>query len=301
MLKRKFHILSVLIILFITPAFSDAAQSFYTVQAGSHTDMKGAENQFDDLAQSLKGKDLDYLRVEKIGRYFSVRVGKFDTRAPAEVLLKKNSSHLESSAVMKAYYIEDRILKSLTSSAPVKTQVSTQTKPPKTTGTNKTASTAVTKSPEIKTPPGRVIFTAISGKIADKKYNDALNLIKTNLSKWPDNSELNGWYGAVYLKLNKPSEALKYFKKASALSPDVSDYHNGIGYSLFFMDKSGEAINEFNKAVKLEPKHVDALTGLGIAHIKTGNKNKAMDYYEKLKELDKNTADKLLKLINSMS
>ncbi len=295
MLKRNFHILFVLIVLFITPAFSDAVESFYTVQAGSHTDMKGAEQQFDYLAQSLKGKDLDYLRVEKIGRYYSVRVGKFGNRAPAETLLKKNSAYLETSAVMKAYYIKDRILKSFTSSAPVKTPVSTQAKPPKTT------TTTASKPPEKKTAPGREIFTTISGKIADKKYNDAINFIKTNLSIWPDNSELNGWYGAVYLKLNNPSKALKYFKKASALSPDVSDYHNGTGYSLFFLDKSVEAINEFNKAVKLEPKHVDALTGLGIAYIKTGNKNKAMDYYNKLKDLDKNTANKLLELINNMS
>ncbi|HDZ62833.1 MAG TPA: hypothetical protein ENH40_06800, partial [Nitrospirae bacterium] len=260
MLKRNFYILSVLIVLFITPAFSDAVESFYTVQAGSHADMKAAEEQFNYLAQSLKGKDLEYLRLEKIGRYHSVRVGKFDTRAPAEALLARNRSHFETSAIMKAYYLEDRILKSLTSSAPVITPVATQEKPLEKTGM-KTTTTAVSKPPEEKTAPGRDIFEAISGKVSDKKYDDAIDIIKTNLSKWPDNSELNGWSGAVYLKLNHPSEALKFFTQALALSPDVSDYPNGIGYRLFFLDKSDGAIDEFNKAVKLGPKHIDALTG----------------------------------------
>lgn len=301
MLRRNNTFLFVLFLcLFILPASSYSTQSIYTIQSGSFITLPPAEKEFNRVAQTLDRKDLDFLRIEKIGKYFSVRLGKFDNRVPAEKLLRANRAHIGSAVVMKAYFKNERIVKSYSGDALSVTKSPAPEAIPR--DTNLQVDKDVNKAPHReKTGPGRELFESISGKVNKRNYGDALKIIKTNLSKWPDSPELNGWYGAVLLKLNKPSKALTQLKKASALSPDSPDYHNGIGYCLFFLNKFNEAVSEFQKAVKLAPEHVDALTGLGIVYTRIGSKKKAMECYNKLKRLNKDSAEKLLKLIKNIS
>jgi hypothetical protein len=59
---------------------------FYTIQTGSFIDVERARKQFDSVMQGLFEKD--YLRIEMIGKFYSVRLGKFRKYAGAEKLLQ---------------------------------------------------------------------------------------------------------------------------------------------------------------------------------------------------------------------
>lgn len=86
-------------------------QLVYTIQTGSFIGMKYAGKQFNYLVKSLNKKRLDYLRIERIGRYNAVRLGKFDSHAAAEKFLRANKSHLSKAIILDAYIKDERIKK----------------------------------------------------------------------------------------------------------------------------------------------------------------------------------------------
>ena len=195
---------------------------------------------------------------------------------------------------MKAYIKEERIKKSYTGSF-------TSTKQP---NEEKILQNIPKGDPELHTTDNSVNTVPLTDKIAEiaalvdkKDFNSALEIIMKEIAIQPMHPDLNAWYGMVLLKKDQPSEALTYLKKAAELSPGISDYHNGLGYSLFHLSRLDDAINAFRKAVHLDPGHTDALTGLCISYAKSGKREMAMDIYDKLRYVDKETAEKLIIII----
>ncbi len=94
------------------PLHQDADHNplIYTVQTGSFIGLYRAQNQFNFIAELLQPKDNDNLRIEKIGSFYTVRLGKFDNKASAEDLLQKLIHKFKSAVVLKAYMINDRII-----------------------------------------------------------------------------------------------------------------------------------------------------------------------------------------------
>jgi DNA-binding beta-propeller fold protein YncE len=83
---------------------------FYTIQAGSYAGPQSAHSLYQDLAETLEEHERFYLRVEKVGNYYTVRLGKFEDRAGAEELLDAAEDHLPSAAILQAYIKDERIL-----------------------------------------------------------------------------------------------------------------------------------------------------------------------------------------------
>ena len=292
-------IICFILFLFIsfTPLTSFTAQIIYTIQTGSFDDVKPAQNQFDSIVQELNEKQLDYLRIEKIGNFYSVRLGKFEDNAAAEKFLKEVKPHFPTAIVRDAYFIEERIVKIYKPSS-LKGKPKVEEKPISSPMPDKTKPPAAEKPVEAKkAEPLEKQIKIISDLVDKKDFEKALEVIKTEIATRTDSPEINGWYGAVLLKMNRPANAITYFQRAAELSPEASDYHNGIGYCLFYLNRFNEAIDEFNKVLTIDSAHIDALTGLGAAYVKIGKKDKAMDIYNKLKNLDMDTANKLLKVI----
>lgn len=343
--KKNTFIVVCLTFLFLSiiPFFSFAGkkpQTIYTIQIASHRDIKIALKDFDVLTKKLDKKNLDYLRIEKIGKFYSLRLGKFKDRAGAEKLSKSIKSLISSHMIMDVYFIEKRILKmykspeaeeklvtkpgtareAVSKTVPQKEEPAQEMEVPRTEETlqEKEVPRKEEVSQEVK--PSKVPegvddkaeehnkpesleqkIASVATLVQRENYTEALEIIEPEITVQPMHTELNAWYGAVLLKMNRPAEALEYLDNAVKLSPNVSDYHNSLGYCLFFLNRHDDAIHEFQRAVTLDPEHVDALTGLGIIYGQQGDKEKAVDIYNILKKLDKNTADKLMKIINEMS
>jgi len=304
-----------------------APESIYTIQTGSFQNIGQARNQYDSLMQRFKDNEIDYLRIEKIGKFHSVRLGKFDKRDEAEKYFSLNKEQLKSSIVMKAYYKEDRIEKlyvsskkgidehqtiaePVTKSGPVSSQPqvaqqdvnNADKKADANLRAEKIKSTPMVEKENIiptKTDanPDKKEIEATSALAENKRDKVALTALKAKLEARPEDPEINGRYGTMLFRLKQPAEAIPYLRKAAELSPDVPEYNISIGYCYLLLSKFNEAVDEFHKAVNMSPSHVGALTGLGISYSELGEKDKAMGVYDKLKTLDSVLTKILLQII----
>jgi tetratricopeptide (TPR) repeat protein len=280
---------------------ADEKVSVYTIQVGSHSDVDAANSQFDSIVSSLSPDKLSFLRIEAVGRFFPVRMGKFDNKAGADALLEEIRAEFPTAIVMDAYFIEKRIKRMF--EAPV-TQLTDDEQAEPVRESKDMPPPVPQPEPPVKEAepekemPAQERIALLSGLIQNRDYDRALDVAHKGVELLPDNHELNAWYGTALLKSNRPEEALTYFRKAAALSPSAADYHNGTGYCLFYLDRYEEALNAFNKALSIDGKHVDALAGQGIVHVKRGNKSQALAVQRKLEDIDSATAAKIRKMID---
>ena len=82
---------------------------FYTIQAGSYRAEDRAQKKYQDLAGTLQDDQLDFLRIERVGSYYTVRLGKFDSRNELKSLLGQADEQLPGAVILQAYILEERI------------------------------------------------------------------------------------------------------------------------------------------------------------------------------------------------
>ena len=283
--------------LFFVPVSLYSSQLFHTIQVGSFPDVDSAQKQFDEIVETLNPEELDNLRVEKIGGFYSVRLGKFNNSPEAEKSLRNIRSGLPRAQVMTAYIKDERIIrvyKNRAGSALEEGKVPSLPGPVPDRGIPAPAERNESKDKPLSLKENILRIAAL---VENNDFNSARDIIEKEIAVQPEHPDLNAWYGMVLLKMDRPLEALKYLKKAVELSPDISDYHNALAYALFFLKRFDRAVDEFNKVIHLDPVHVDALTGLCIVYTAKGEKEKAIEMYKKIKDVDQETSDKLLKLM----
>ncbi len=85
----------------------------YSIQAGSFSQKSGAIKQYNSLLSALPSTPDEYsLRVEKIGKYYSVRVGTFLEKSVAAEVQKKLPAVLGKTVLTQARINKDRIIMS---------------------------------------------------------------------------------------------------------------------------------------------------------------------------------------------
>jgi len=95
----------------VIPRKGGSLSLVYTVQAGSFDDLQSARKLYDSIINDLTSEDLSYLRIEEVGQYYAVRIGKFEERRSAEIFHEKTSSQLSTTMIMQVYIKEERIKK----------------------------------------------------------------------------------------------------------------------------------------------------------------------------------------------
>ncbi len=88
-----------------------AYQTVFTIQTGSFIKIDQAQKQYNSLVQTLHENDLDYLRIEKVGKFYSDRIGKFKNYTAAEKFHQAINHQVTGSIILKAYIKDDRIIK----------------------------------------------------------------------------------------------------------------------------------------------------------------------------------------------
>ncbi len=99
------------LLLTLQPLEVHAYELVYTIQVSSLKEIERARKEYDFLIDKLNQEDLNYLRVEKIGQYYSVRLGKFADRMDAEKITQSVKRYYPSALIMKAYIKDERIIK----------------------------------------------------------------------------------------------------------------------------------------------------------------------------------------------
>ena len=93
------------------PGKGDTLTLVYTVQVGSFDDLESAIRLYDSIINDFTTADLAYLRIEKVGQYYAVRIGQFGERTHAEIFHEKIRLYLSTAIMMQAYIKKERIKK----------------------------------------------------------------------------------------------------------------------------------------------------------------------------------------------
>ncbi|KPK29337.1 MAG: hypothetical protein AMK70_16055 [Nitrospira bacterium SG8_35_1] len=86
---------------------------YYTIQIGSFIPHDRARNEFASAIQKLFDQNPDHLRIEKVGIYNSVRIGKFADYIGAEKYLASVKAHFSAAFIIQAYVKDKRIVSEL--------------------------------------------------------------------------------------------------------------------------------------------------------------------------------------------
>ena len=107
--------------LLMVPPYAYSSREYYTVQTASFVALEDARRHFQLITSKIAEKNLDHLRIEKIGDYFSVRIGKFEERSQADKYFLSIKQHFPSAILRKAYLKEERTKLRFSRTSPVKT------------------------------------------------------------------------------------------------------------------------------------------------------------------------------------
>ncbi len=91
-----------------------ASELYYTIQTGSFNDMDHANIQFDNIAHTLQESEMQHLRIEKVGTYFCVRLGKFEAYSDALNFLERLQPRqplLYEALLLEAYITDERVMR----------------------------------------------------------------------------------------------------------------------------------------------------------------------------------------------
>ena len=98
------------LILLLTPIILFAEESrFHTIQTGSFVNVETATEQFDSITKRLHDQDLEFLRIERIGKYYAVRLGKFKDYSTAKKFLDAHESQLTGAIVIRSRTVHELI------------------------------------------------------------------------------------------------------------------------------------------------------------------------------------------------
>ena len=263
--KNKFSIyisvcLICLVSLLCQPLPADSSSLIYTVQAGSFKDMEKALEQYESIIEVLDKEDLEYLRVEKIGAYYSVRLGRFDTHKKAEKFYQSAIHRLPSIILMSAYIKDERVRK-LYPLIPSDKE-------------SKKASPSQARHDEISgligpdTKKGAEISASHHDKgtmhVKDKRLLSAAEEYQHAITKDPDNPVLYFKLARILNDLGLVDEAVDKMKKAIDLSSgEDAGFRGELGKIYLSRNMPDKAKEQFLAALKTQP-------GLGDIHYYLG-------------------------------
>ncbi|MBI4689178.1 MAG: tetratricopeptide repeat protein [Nitrospirae bacterium] len=275
---------------------SPALEEYYTLNIKNFTLLEQAANEFNALTKKMNEKDLDGLRIEKIGRYFSVRLGRFRDYASAKELLNNAGDTISEAVILKESRAEEQVISSYEKTPLPPIVIIEQSG-------NIEGAGDVEKNQrleaEIQKREIELLIKDVSTQYGKEEYGKAAELLRKGIGKWPANPDIYAWYGATLLNMKYAETALQQYRKAVEISPDVPDYHAGVGLSLIniYMDRAKESIDAFQKALQIDPNNISALEGLGFVYASIGKKDLAVEMYNRLEPIDKAAALRLYQAI----
>jgi hypothetical protein len=87
------------------------SKTIYTLQTGSFNKIKDAQKQYVFIMNRLNRENLDYLRIEKVGKFYAVRLGRFKDYSAAKEFTQAVKPHLSTVIALKAHIKDDRIIR----------------------------------------------------------------------------------------------------------------------------------------------------------------------------------------------
>ena len=271
----NFKCFFVVILTILLPLVSFSSELFYTIQSGSFPDIKHARRHFDSILERLHEKDLSYLRIEKVGGFYSVRIGRFEDYDTAEKLLKANESQLYKAMILKAYIKDERIV-----------------------ALHGTA--ALSESGEVDkdslSKNFRTQNTEHRAQTADTAYLSGKETMEGDLLSSINNMEINFSHDVEHGDYGKHKKAAELFERAVEIDPDSAEAHYNLGVAYGNLGMFQKAVKAYKRAVDLDPGHEKAYCNLGIVYEEAGNYEEAIEVYDKAIRMNPGSVDLYLNL-----
>ncbi|WP_457568019.1 tetratricopeptide repeat protein [Desulfurobacterium sp.] len=141
----------------------------------------------------------------------------------------------------------------------------------------------------------------ICGKllIGEKRYTDAIKVLKNGLRLEPDNPLLNFLTGYSYYKGKAYAKAEKYLEKAAKLDPGMDDAYRLLE-SIYEKNRSKKIKNFFEKLSNEKDPPLPALRELAKIYIIDGNKDSAVKILNKIVEKEPYNLRNLIQVATSL-
>ncbi len=105
---------------------------------------------------------------------------------------------------------------------------------------------------------------------AMENFNKAIDVLKTGMKNFPDDSDLLLTLSNAYIAAGKADVAMDAFKTGVEKAPDNKFYRYNYGVLLLGTNQYEEAINQFQKALEIDPDYENALYNISVAYVKWG-------------------------------
>ncbi len=117
----------------------------------------------------------------------------------------------------------------------------------------------------------------------DKRYYDAVYLLRQALARNPKDVDVMNTLGLAYGRIGNQDMALEMFKKVIEIKPDYKYAWNNMGNVYARMENYDRAVECYKKALEIDPNYSDALLNMGYVMIRRGSYDEAMKMAEKIK------------------
>jgi len=244
-----------LLLLSLQPLEVHASELVYTIQISSSKEVEGARKEYDFLNDKLNQEDLNYLRLEKIGQYYSVRLGKFADSMDAEKIKQSLQGYHPSALIMKAYIKNERIIKLY----------------PRTSAGN-----------ENNISSGR-------SSIRKPKIHEAISADDKKKTEDPDAD--NQKKGDMYFKEGRLISAANEYHNAIRKDPDNPDLIVKLAKTFKKLRMLDQAIIQMKKAVDVSSNNITSRVELGKLYLSTGEPDKAKKQFLAAVKMNPGAAD----------
>jgi len=131
-------------------------------------------------------------------------------------------------------------------------------------------------------------ITDSANLLKQKKYQDALDLLKELLSVYPNNMGVINNLALAYKNLGNYSQARSIFLKILDMEKDLnqSNVYTNAGNLFFSMGELEKCIEASKIALECDDKNVSALANMGLSYNEQGNSDEAISCFKRALEIE---------------
>jgi tetratricopeptide (TPR) repeat protein len=118
------------------------------------------------------------------------------------------------------------------------------------------------------------------------KAEEAVELLETLITRYPDEEDAYDSLNAIYGQLNQPDKALATLERGLKALPRSGPLHNSYGYELIRSGRYAEGLRELETYAELNPDEPNPQDSLAEAYLLTGQPEKALEKYARVLEVN---------------
>ncbi len=118
-------------------------------------------------------------------------------------------------------------------------------------------------------------------KLLQKRFPDAIRLLKARIKTSPGNAGYNASLGSIYTELDQYEKAIEWFKAGIQVDPKDADNYRGLGYVYKKLGDYTQSIECFKKAIKACPGDPELYAEAGKTYLRVNESDKAISWFKR--------------------